>query len=55
MKLSQFQALADAITLEENLPAGKAGKPKHQPKVVLSWAPHPKALTKQMREHLDQF
>ncbi len=32
-----LQALADAITLEEN-------KPKHKPKVVLSWAPHPKAL-----------
>ena len=39
-----LQALADAITLEENLPAGKAGKTKYQPKVVLSWAPHPKAL-----------
>jgi len=32
-----LQALADAITLEEN-------KPKHKLKVVLSWAPHPKAL-----------
>jgi len=32
-----LQALADAITLEENIP-------KHRPKVVLSWAPHPKAL-----------
>lgn len=32
-----LQALADAITLEEN-------KTKHKPKVVLSWAPHPKAL-----------
>ena len=32
-----LQALADAITLEEQ-------KPKHKPKVVLSWAPHPKAL-----------
>ena len=32
-----LQALADAITLEEN-------KPKYKPKVVLSWAPHPKAL-----------
>ncbi|MEP0214822.1 MAG: acetylornithine carbamoyltransferase [Cellulophaga sp.] len=32
-----LQALADAITLEEN-----NAKPK--PKVVLSWAPHPKAL-----------
>ncbi|MEM9361705.1 MAG: acetylornithine carbamoyltransferase [Bacteroidota bacterium] len=32
-----LQALADAITLEEN-------KEKHKPKVVLSWAPHPKAL-----------
>ncbi|MEN8124806.1 MAG: N-acetylornithine carbamoyltransferase [Bacteroidota bacterium] len=32
-----MQALADAITLEEN-------SPKHRPKVVLSWAPHPKAL-----------
>lgn len=32
-----LQALADAITMEEN-------KPDHKPKVVLSWAPHPKAL-----------
>jgi len=32
-----LQALADAITLEEH-------KPTHKPKVVLSWAPHPKAL-----------
>ncbi len=32
-----LQALADAITLEEN-------KISHKPKVVLSWAPHPKAL-----------
>jgi len=32
-----LQALADAITLEEN-------KTIEKPKVVLSWAPHPKAL-----------
>lgn len=32
-----LQALADAITLEEN-------KVSHKPKVVLSWAPHPKSL-----------
>jgi len=32
-----LQALADAITLEEN-------KVDHRPKVVLSWAPHPKSL-----------
>jgi len=32
-----LQALADAITMEEF-------KPSHKPKVVLSWAPHPKAL-----------
>ena len=32
-----LQALADAITLEEN-------KVNHKPKIVLSWAPHPKAL-----------
>ena len=32
-----LQALADAITMEEN-------KVSHKPKVVLSWAPHPKAL-----------
>ncbi len=32
-----LQALADAITLEEF-------KTTHKPKVVLSWAPHPKAL-----------
>ncbi len=32
-----LQALADAITLEEH-------RSKSKPKVVLSWAPHPKAL-----------
>ncbi len=32
-----LQALTDAITIEEL-------KPKARPKVVLSWAPHPKAL-----------
>jgi len=32
-----LQALADAITMEEF-------KTAHKPKVVLSWAPHPKAL-----------
>jgi N-succinyl-L-ornithine transcarbamylase len=32
-----LQALADAITIEEF-------RPKHKPKVVLTWAPHPKAL-----------
>lgn len=32
-----LQALADAITIKEN-------KIKRRPKVVLSWAPHPKAL-----------
>jgi N-succinyl-L-ornithine transcarbamylase len=32
-----MQSLADAITMEEH-------KTKHKPKVVLSWAPHPKAL-----------
>jgi len=32
-----LQALADAITLDEN-------NTKSKPKVVLSWAPHPKAL-----------
>jgi N-succinyl-L-ornithine transcarbamylase len=32
-----LQALADAITMEEY-------KTVHKPKVVLSWAPHPKAL-----------
>jgi N-succinyl-L-ornithine transcarbamylase len=31
------QALADAITMEEH-------KTEHRPKVVLSWAPHPKSL-----------
>ncbi len=32
-----LQSLADALTLEEHTTA-------HRPKVVLSWAPHPKAL-----------
>ncbi len=32
-----LQALTDAITMEEF-------KPNHKPKVVLTWAPHPKAL-----------
>jgi len=35
-----LQALADAITLEEN----KVHLGGRKPKVVLSWAPHPKAL-----------
>lgn len=35
-----LQALADAITFEEN----KSRKSGKKPKVVLSWAPHPKAL-----------
>jgi N-succinyl-L-ornithine transcarbamylase len=34
-----LQSLADAITMEEF-------KTDHRPKVVLSWAPHPKALLK---------
>jgi len=34
-----LQALADAITLAEH-----TGEMSHKPKVVLSWAPHPKAL-----------
>jgi len=37
-----LQALADAITLAEHLP-GKEREGK-RPKVVLTWAPHPKAL-----------
>ena len=32
-----LQALADALTIKEH-------KTKHRPKVVLTWAPHPKAL-----------
>jgi N-succinyl-L-ornithine transcarbamylase len=35
--LTSPQALADAITMEEH-------KTEHRPKVVLSWAPHPKSL-----------
>jgi N-succinyl-L-ornithine transcarbamylase len=35
--LHPLQSLADWITIEEN-------KPKDRPKVVLSWAPHPRAL-----------
>ena len=39
-----LQALADAITLAEHLPnEGQNGQGK-RPKVVLTWAPHPKAL-----------
>tara|TARA_B100000900_G_C20575140_1_gene715014 strand:+ start:359 stop:1306 length:948 start_codon:yes stop_codon:yes gene_type:complete len=48
-----LQALADAITIKEF-------KPKYKPKVVLSWAPHPKALPHavgnsftQMMKHMD--
>lgn len=48
-----LQALADAITLEEY-------RTPHRPKVVLSWAPHPKALPHavgnsfcQMMAHMD--
>jgi len=33
-----LQALADAITIHEN-------SPNHKPKIVLSWAPHPKAIS----------
>lgn len=32
-----LQAFADLITIEEH-------RPKHRPKVVLTWAPHPKSL-----------
>ena len=32
-----FQALADAMTIKENITS-------HKPKIVLTWAPHPKAL-----------
>ncbi len=39
-----LQALADAITLKENMPVVKQGNQTFRPKVVLSWAPHPKAL-----------
>jgi len=39
-----LQALADAITLEENRPNDREGKIANKPKIVLSWAPHPKAL-----------
>lgn len=35
--LHPLQSLADVLTIEEN-------KPKSRPKVVLSWAPHPRAL-----------
>ena len=35
-----LQSLADLITMEELKPTGRADKPK----VVLTWAPHPKAL-----------
>ena len=48
-----LQAVADAITLKEF-------KTSHKPKVVLTWAPHPKALPHavgnsftKMMEHLD--
>jgi N-succinyl-L-ornithine transcarbamylase len=48
-----LQALADAITIEEQ-------KTKQRPKVVLSWAPHPKALPQavansfvEMMQHCD--
>ncbi|MGB2434979.1 MAG: acetylornithine carbamoyltransferase, partial [Flavobacteriaceae bacterium] len=48
-----LQALADAITIKEF-------QPTHKPKVVLSWAPHPKALPHavgnsftQMMKHMD--
>lgn len=34
-----LQAFADLITIQENLPSGK-----RRPKVVLTWAPHPRAL-----------
>ncbi len=39
-----LQALADAITIEENLHSVNNIKKDSKVKVVLSWAPHPKAL-----------
>jgi len=39
-----LQALADAITLEENYCKRKIAGINSKPKIVLSWAPHPKAL-----------
>ena len=40
-----LQAFADLITIEENAPSltGRAGG-ESRPKVVLTWAPHPKSL-----------
>lgn len=43
--LHPLQSLADLITIKENLPAGRQGwKSVKKPKVVLTWAPHVKAL-----------
>ena len=39
-----LQALADAITLAEQLPDREQEGKGRRPKVVLTWAPHPKAL-----------
>ena len=39
-----LQALADAISLEENLYKRKTDGINSKPKIVLSWAPHPRAL-----------
>ena len=38
------QAFADLITIEEYWKIKKAGGRKSRPKVVMTWAPHPKAL-----------
>ena len=39
-----LQALTDAITIDENLPEKMDVNSIKKPKVVLSWAPHPRAL-----------
>lgn len=39
-----LQALTDAITIDENLPKKVAENTTKRTKVVLSWAPHPRAL-----------
>jgi N-succinyl-L-ornithine transcarbamylase len=39
-----LQAFADLITIEENTPLLSGGEGGRPPKVVLTWAPHPRAL-----------
>lgn len=52
--LHPLQSLADLITMQEYLPAAP-GKPGGRPKVVLTWAPHVKALPQCVANSFSQW